>query len=177
MPMLKLSKTWMDPTGGELMDKLLSNMPIYMNAVDKNDVKTIHRIINDNQKFLRTITPHITHPEVRKAYSERIDALSSIVTCMSQGKCGCKALFHYVGGCVMPLKTLFTSLSGWIVCSDLFSHDFMKLNVDIQYSIIGLCFWKKAIKYILFELSRMPWISFYFVLFNSLQNLLFARIS
>lgn len=101
----------MDPTGGEIMDKLIWSMPVFKEAVEKNDVKAIHRVFKDNLRLLETITPHITHPEFRKIAAERIVAYSSLVTCIHQGKCGYQDHFHYMCGCVNPMKTVFTLLS------------------------------------------------------------------
>lgn len=110
-PMLELSKKYMDPTGGEIMDVVIAKIPILTNALGNNDVTAIRQILSDQQKSMRSITSHITHPEVRKTFFERIDAFHSVVLCMNQGKCGFKAYFHYMSGCVAPLKKLFTSLS------------------------------------------------------------------
>lgn len=108
LPMLELGKRYMDPTGGEIIDALISEMPILVDAIHNNDGITIRRIMNEQHQSLNTLTPHVTHPEARKIQSERMDAFNSLVTCLNQGKCGFQAYFHFLKGCFHSLKKLFS---------------------------------------------------------------------
>lgn len=109
-PMLNLSKRWMNPTGGEIVDKMISDIPIFTSAVYSNETMTIHRILNDSQKSVELLIPHITQPELRGVYSERLVAFKTLITCMNQGECGFRAYTHYLISCINPCRTLFTSL-------------------------------------------------------------------
>lgn len=111
MPMLEQSKTFMDPSGGVLIDKLMSDIPIFKAAMAGKDLPCIHRILEETQKSMNTMLPHITHAEFHNLAVERIDAFNSIVTCIQQGKCGFRAYIHYLCGCIDPLKTMYTFLS------------------------------------------------------------------
>lgn len=82
-----------------------------MDAIDKDDVTTIHQILNNHQKIMGTITPHIKHAQLQRIYVERFDEFSKLVTCMNEGKCGYRAYFHFLSACIYPLKTLFTSMA------------------------------------------------------------------
>lgn len=123
--MLKSSKRFTNPTGGQLMDKIITDIPIFMNAVNNDDMETIHQMLNEARTF--------THDKVRKVYAERIGTFKSLVTCISQGKCGYNAYIHYLCGCVNPVKTLLTSLSEWIIC-------FVLINIiqnDLRFNFLG----------------------------------------
>lgn len=100
----------MNSTGGEMIDTVIPDVRICVDAMKKNDVKTLKRKLSENEKFMEKITPHITHHEVRKVAAEQADAFKSLVACMNQGKCGARAYLLYLGTCIIPLTTLFTSL-------------------------------------------------------------------
>lgn len=40
MSMLELSKSFMSRTGGDMMDTVISDVPIVIDAMNKNDMKT-----------------------------------------------------------------------------------------------------------------------------------------
>lgn len=109
--MLKLSKRWIDPNGSEIVDKFISNIPIFMDAFGNNDMTTVHRIIEETQESMDAIKPYITDAHVRKVHAENIDTFKSLVTCINDGKCGFQDLLHYLFGFIYRHKTLFTTLS------------------------------------------------------------------
>lgn len=109
--MMELSKKFMDPTGGEMVDKLVSDIPLFANSLEKKDMATLHRMLNDHQKAMGAMTSHITHPQVREIHTERMDAYSNLMTCINQGQCGYKAYFHFLSGCINPMRKLYTILS------------------------------------------------------------------
>lgn len=108
-PMLEQSKLFMDPTGGEMIDKMISEIPNITNAFGNNDLTTIHRMLRETQKLMDTVVMlHITHAQFRELAAERMDAFNSIVDCIHQGKCGFRAYIHYLCGCVKPMKQIYT---------------------------------------------------------------------
>lgn len=109
-PMLELSKKWMDPTGGEIIDEWISGIPMFADAVNNNDMVTIQRTLSDTKKSMELLLPHIAQPELRNVFAERLVAFKSLVTCMDQGKCGLRAYIHHLVGCINPGKALFRSL-------------------------------------------------------------------
>lgn len=100
----------MEPTGGEIMDKMIADIPIFANALSNNNLTTINRLLKNTQKSMIAIAPHITHAQLREIAAERIDAFHSLVYCMEQGKCGFQAHVYYLYGCMNPCKTLFASI-------------------------------------------------------------------
>lgn len=106
--MMELCKAFVDPTGVEMIDKIISGIPLYTNAIGSNDATTLHRILRETQKFVDTIPSHITHDQFRKLAIERLDAFNSIVDCIHEGKCGCRAYIHYVCDNIIHLQQIYT---------------------------------------------------------------------
>lgn len=50
MPIMELSKKWMDATGCEIMDKVISDIPIFTDMFGKNDMTAIHEMIKNTKK-------------------------------------------------------------------------------------------------------------------------------
>lgn len=109
-PMLELSKTFMDPTGGEIMDQVLSYIPGVTNAIGNNDMVTIYRLMNETQTYLELLPPHIKQPQMQKIAIERIEGFKNVNTCLNQGKCGWQSYVRFLLDCVNPFKTLMSSL-------------------------------------------------------------------
>lgn len=57
------------------------------------------------------MAPHITHAQFRTTATERIDAFSSLVDCIHQGKCGLQAFIHYLFSSISSMKELHKLLS------------------------------------------------------------------
>lgn len=111
MPILELSKNHMDPTGGEMIDKLISDVPIFTNAMGSNNLTTIHRMLSETRESLDAMASHITHAQFRKLAVERNIAFSNLVTCIHHGKCGSQEFVHFLSGSISPMKMLYTLLS------------------------------------------------------------------
>lgn len=104
---LQQSLKFMDPTGGELMRQVISNISPLMDAVDKDEETTVHQILNDHQKSMGVITSHIKHPQIWEVYIERFGAYCKLVACMKLGKCG----YQFLSGCIQPVQTLYRPMS------------------------------------------------------------------
>lgn len=87
MPIMELSKKWMDATGGEIMDEMISDIPIFTDMFGKNDMTAIHEMIKNTKKSLDAITAHIRHPQ-RKMHIKCSGEFRSLITCMNESKCG-----------------------------------------------------------------------------------------
>lgn len=107
---LQHSTKFMDPTGGELVQKVISKIPAMMNAVANDDVATVHQLLNDHKEWMAAITAHITHPQLREIGIERFSVFCKLVTCMNEGKCGYQDYFHYLSSCLLPFQTLYRSM-------------------------------------------------------------------
>lgn len=106
-----LGPTWMNPVGGEILDKMISSSPESTSAVNNNNITTIHRMLKDAQNSLNTIAPHITHTQLRTIAAERIDAFGKLVTCIHKGKCGFSAHFRSLCSSIDPIKISYSSVS------------------------------------------------------------------
>lgn len=100
----------MDPTGGEIIDQVISDSEPFANAFGNNDMMTINQMLKDSQKSMELLALHITQPQVQKFFRERIVAFHSVVACLNQGKCGSQAISQYLFGCIDPMRTLFSTL-------------------------------------------------------------------
>lgn len=109
-PLMLFGKRFMDPTGGEIIDKICTTIPMFTNALGNNNMTTVHRTINENLKLLKLLPSHITQPQFRAFASEYIDGYSKIVACLNQGKCGFQVYYLHMFNCVSPLTAIFKSL-------------------------------------------------------------------
>lgn len=112
-PIMTLGKTFMDPTGGKIIDQVLSTIPTVATAIGRNDMNTIYKTLDQVQTVLNGLPPHITQPQIRAVSVERIDGLGKVVNCVNRGKCGLQNYISYLFDCVTPFKTLMKSILGY----------------------------------------------------------------
>lgn len=105
--MVKLSKKYVDPTGGKMIDEIVSSVPIFSKALDNDDMATVHHILCHHQENMKGLAPHITHDQYREPAAEAIDAFHSLIACMKQGKCGYLAYYHYLCSCINTLSVVY----------------------------------------------------------------------
>ena len=110
-PFMELSKTFTDPVGGEIIDKLISNISIFGDALANDDMVTILRILKESVESVEELTPLLNEPSLRAHVSERLDGLKKVVNCFEQNECGIFAILLYIFEDINPLKTLFSTLS------------------------------------------------------------------
>lgn len=94
----------MDPTGGKIIDEIMSTEPTFTQAVGNNDMTTIGRSLNEMQKLLELLPPHITQPRFRAVATTLIANFNNVATCISQGTCGLSAIFQNMLSCGSALK-------------------------------------------------------------------------
>lgn len=61
-----LGPTWMNPVGGEILDKMISSSPESTSAVNNNNLTTIHRMLKEHNST--TYYPHAASNNCRRTY-------------------------------------------------------------------------------------------------------------
>lgn len=109
-PLLELSKTFMNPTGCEIIDKMVLESSIAVNALKNNDMVLVYRMLNEHNKLLQSIASHVTQPQFQEFAIEQIASFNSVITCMNEGKCGFQSFIYFSLSFSKPMKTIIMSL-------------------------------------------------------------------
>lgn len=110
-PLLELSKTFITPIGGKIVDKMISDSLIAVSAFENNDMVLAHKLLNENKKSLESVASHITQPQLQEFATEYIASYNSVATCIIEGKCGYQSIIHFMFNIASPMKKIIMTLA------------------------------------------------------------------